>query len=101
MNRLTERAGTSQVPSALLNRDRPKHMLTIKPVLKTFVELSLNCSGSHIFDRLVKQSSWWNRTNLMTILQLFIFFYNQTLGFLRHRLLILRRNELNDLNNGK
>lgn len=28
--------GLTQVPSALL--DRPKHMLTIKPVLKTFVE---------------------------------------------------------------
>lgn len=69
------------MPSALLNRDRPKHMLTIKPVLKTFVELSLNCSGSHVFDRLAKQSSWWNSTSLMTILQLFVFFIIKSLVF--------------------
>lgn len=44
MNGPTERLRLTQVLNALLNRDRPKHMLTIKPVLKTFVESSLNCS---------------------------------------------------------
>lgn len=44
LNGPPERQGLNQVLNALLNRDRPKHMLTIKPVLKTFVESSLNCS---------------------------------------------------------
>lgn len=73
MNGPTERPGLTKVLNTLLNRDRPKHMLTIKPVLKTFVESSLSCSRSHIFDKLAKLSIWWNRAILWNILQLFIF----------------------------